>query len=92
MRNAVAGGETVSKLRHPSFIYAFLLVETSFQRIQHRNKLVNLRPVQFVSNVLTNRVCQTGLALVGEIRTTILWHGIPLQTLFADFATSGSKP
>ena len=77
MRNAVAGEETVrnasvvSKLRHPSLIYAFLLVETSFQRIQHRNKLANLRPVQFVSNVLTNRVCQTELALVVEIRTTI---------------------
>ena len=77
MRNAVAGGETVrnasivSKLRHPSLIYAFLLAETSFQRIQHRNRLTNLRPVQFVSNVLTNRVCQTELALVVEIRKTI---------------------
>ena len=77
MQNAVAGAETVrnasvvSKLRHPSFIYAFLLAETSFRRIQHRNKLTNLRPVQFVSNVLTNRVCQTELALVVEIRTTI---------------------
>ena len=83
MRNAVAGGETVwtasvvSKLRHPSFIDAFLLAETSFQRIQHRNKLADLRPVQLRSFPLA-ALCDGESAVVTEFSVLI---EVPLAVL-----------
>ena len=51
----------------PSLPHALFLVETAFQRIGNRDQLADLRPVQFVRNVLTIRVGEVKLAHVVEV-------------------------